>query len=59
MQEVRCLQCNKLLLEANGEVKKICPKCKTEIHVVVTSTGIINLKPHFYGHYVGLNGTHK
>jgi phage FluMu protein Com len=32
-----------LLLEASGEVKKICPKCKTENHVVTTSQGIIQL----------------
>ena len=43
MQEIRCQNCNKLLLEATGEVKKICPKCKTVNHVVVTSAGIIKL----------------
>jgi len=42
MTEIRC-ECGKLLLEANGEVKKICPKCKKEIHVVVTSKGIFNI----------------
>ena len=43
MQEIRCQNptCNKLLLEATGEVKKRCPKCGTWTHVVVTSTGII------------------
>ena len=44
IQSVHCSNCGKLLLEAFGEVKKICPKCKTENHVVVTSKGIINLK---------------
>jgi phage FluMu protein Com len=43
MQEIRCPTCGKLLLEAVGEVKKICPKCKTVVHVVVTSQGTINL----------------
>lgn len=42
--EIRCPNCNKLLLEANGEVKKTCPKCKEIIHIVTTSKGIINLK---------------
>jgi phage FluMu protein Com len=42
MQEIYC-ECGKLLLEASGEVKKICPKCRKVIHVVVTSKGIINL----------------
>jgi len=49
MQEVRCKtpECrNKVLCEANGEVKKICPKCKQTIHVVVTSVGVIDLKPY-------------
>jgi len=45
MQEIRCLTCGKLLLEASGEVKKICPKCKTVVHVVATTSGIINLDP--------------
>lgn len=44
LQAIRCSNCSKILLEATGEVKKICPKCKTENHVVVTSKGIINLK---------------
>lgn len=44
METVKCLTCGKVLLEAYGEVRKICPKCKTENHVVVTSKGIINLK---------------
>jgi len=43
MQEIRCSNCGKLLLEATGEVKKICPKCRTVNHVVVTTKGIINL----------------
>ena len=43
MQEIRCRTCGKLLLEASGEVKKICPKCKTVNHVVVTSQGVIQL----------------
>jgi len=40
---VKCVKCGKLLLEALGEVKKICPKCGATTHVVVTSKGIINL----------------
>lgn len=43
MQEIKCPYCGKVLLEANGEVKKHCPKCKEWVHVVVTSKGIINL----------------
>ena len=43
MQLIKCTSCNKTLLEANGEVKKICPNCKNTTHVVVTSKGIINL----------------
>jgi phage FluMu protein Com len=43
MQEVRCVKCGKLLCEATGEVKKICPKCKETTHIVVTSQGVINL----------------
>lgn len=43
MQIIKCLHCGKVLLEANGEVKKICPKCKETTHVVVTSKGIIDL----------------
>lgn len=44
MKEVHCTNCGKVLLEANGEVRKKCPKCKEWTHVVVTSKGIINLK---------------
>jgi phage FluMu protein Com len=43
VEEVRCPKCNKLLIEASGEVRKICPRCKTIIHIVTTSKGIINL----------------
>ena len=45
MQEIHCQnpKCNKLLLEATGEVKKRCPKCGTWTHVVVTTEGIIKL----------------
>jgi len=46
MQEIRCLNCGKVLCEAAGEVRKICPRCKEVTHVVVTSTGVINLLPH-------------
>lgn len=41
---VRCVHCNKLLLEAFGEVKKICPNCKKITHIVVTTCGIIDLE---------------
>ena len=40
---IKCQNCGKTLCEANGEVKKICPRCKEITHVVVTSKGIINL----------------
>jgi len=43
LQEIRCKNCGKLLLESTGEVKKICPKCKSVTHVIVTSKGIIDL----------------
>jgi phage FluMu protein Com len=43
LQTVKCVHCGKTLLEASGEVKKICPKCGQVTHVVVTSKGIIDL----------------
>lgn len=43
MEEIKCTKCGKLLCEANGEVRKICPRCKEVVHVVVTNKGIINL----------------
>jgi phage FluMu protein Com len=43
LKPIKCTHCKKMLLEANGEVKKICPSCKKITHVVVTSVGIINL----------------
>ena len=43
MEVIKCQACGKTLCEANGEVKKICPKCKNVTHVVVTSKGIIDL----------------
>jgi phage FluMu protein Com len=43
MRDIFCSNCNKKLLEATGEIKKICPKCKTITHVVVTSNGVIDL----------------
>lgn len=43
LQVIKCQNCGKTLLEANGEVKKICPKCKSVTHVVVTSKGVIDL----------------
>lgn len=43
LQTVKCTSCDKTLLEALGEVKKICPKCGKLTHVVVTSKGIIDL----------------
>lgn len=43
LRKIKCQNCGKVLCEANGEVKKICPKCKETTHLVVTSKGIINL----------------
>jgi phage FluMu protein Com len=46
LQTIKCTNplCDgKVLLEAIGEVKKICPKCGKVTHVVVTSKGIIDL----------------
>lgn len=43
MQEVRCPYCNKFICESSGEVKRECERCKKQVHVVVTSKGIINL----------------
>lgn len=43
MEIVKCTSCGKVLCEASGEVKKICPKCKAVTHVVVTSIGIFNI----------------
>jgi phage FluMu protein Com len=42
LQKINCKNCGKLLLEAGGEVKKICPKCKTMNHFIVTSFGVID-----------------
>lgn len=44
LTQIRCTHCHKLLLEASGEVKKICPNCKKTTHVVVTSCGIVDLE---------------
>lgn len=41
LQVVRCTNCGKVLCEANGEVKKICPKCKTVIHCITTPYGVV------------------
>jgi len=46
LQVIKCTNpaCDgKILLEAQGEVKKKCPKCKEYTHVVTTSKGIIDL----------------
>lgn len=45
LQKIKCSNplCGKVLLEASGEVKKICPKCGKVTHVVVTSERIIDL----------------
>ena len=43
LEIIKCTTCGKTLLEASGEVNKICPKCKNVTHVVVTSKGIIDL----------------
>lgn len=40
---IKCQNCGKVLCEASGEVKKICPKCKAVTHVVVTSLGIYSI----------------
>jgi phage FluMu protein Com len=40
LQIIKCKGCGKVLCEANGEVKKICPKCKIMNHVIVTSLGV-------------------
>ena len=39
LQVIKCKNCDKVLCEVNGEVKKICPKCKTVNHVITTSLG--------------------
>lgn len=41
LKTIKCHNCGKTLLEAAGEGKKICPKCKTLNHFVVTEFGII------------------
>lgn len=43
LQTIKCTSCGKVLLEATGEVRKICPKCKTMVHVVTTSIGIFGM----------------
>lgn len=44
MQDIRCQKCNKKLLEAEGEGKKICPKCKELTHYVATTEGVFYFK---------------
>lgn len=44
MEIIKCTSCGKVLCEASGEVKKICPKCKNVTHVLVTSLGIFDMK---------------
>ena len=39
LQTIKCQNCGKVLCEANGEVKKICPKCKATNHVIINSLG--------------------
>jgi NADH pyrophosphatase NudC (nudix superfamily) len=41
LQVIKCSNCGKVLLEANGEVRKICPKCKTVMHCMTTPFGIV------------------
>ena len=40
MRLIKCHNCGKTLLEAAGEGKKICPKCKTLNHYSVTGLGV-------------------
>ncbi len=44
MQDIRCQNCNKKLLEAEGEGKKICPRCKEMTHYVSTTEGVFHFK---------------
>ena len=37
---IKCQNCGKVLCEANGEVKKVCPKCKTMNHVIINESGM-------------------
>lgn len=43
LQKIKCQNCGKVLCEANGEIKKICPKCKKTTHVIVTSFGVYSI----------------
>lgn len=44
LQKIKCPSCGKTLLEAySGEIVKHCPRCGADVHVVVTSKGIIDL----------------
>lgn len=43
LQIVTCKSCGKVLCEANGEVKKICPKCKTMNHVITNNSGVFHI----------------
>jgi len=46
MQQISCIKCGKVLLEAEGEatIRKICPKCKTMnvIFIGIKQVSIIN-----------------
>lgn len=44
MQDIRCQNCNKMLLEAEGEGKKKCPRCKEMTHYVATTEGVFYFK---------------
>jgi len=41
---IKCQNCGKVLLEAEGEGKKICPKCKETTHYVATTKGVFYFK---------------
>ncbi len=40
LKTIKCQNCGKVLLEASGELKKICPKCKTMNHVIINDLGM-------------------
>ncbi len=44
MQDIRCQNCNKMLLEADGEGIKKCPRCKQMTHYVATTKGVFYFK---------------
>lgn len=38
LEEIRCPECGRKLMELSGHVQTKCPKCKSLIHAKITET---------------------